>query len=553
MLLLGFTVSAVAQQAPEKVKTKNKRKVKTEAATLAPVVEAAPPLAAAVDWAGQYGPTITQDELRKYLTVLASDAYEGRETGEKGQKMAADYLSQQFKELGLSGPVPGSDNAYLQHFTMERSTWAEGATLKVGGQTYQWLVDFYGLGFSPFQQETTVQPVFLGYGIEQEGYSDYAGREVQGKDLLILLGEPTSADGKALLGKEGAGSKWGNDYRAKAALALEKGARSVFFVDFNPNNNFGKLTARMAQYVSRPGIAFKDAKPGTRRSAFFVSPAVGYQLLGSNAAAVTKYLAAVDKAGKPVAGSFKPARFVVKAPKKTEDFTTENVLGFLEGTDKKEEVLVLSAHYDHIGVIGGEVHNGADDDGSGTVTLLEMAQAFVKAKAEGHGSRRSLLFLAVTGEEKGLLGSEYYTDHPIFPLTATVADLNTDMVGRTDKDHEGKADYVYVIGSDKLSTELHEIVLNANAQYTKMDLDFRFNDPEDPNRFYYRSDHYNFAKHGIPVAFFFNGVHDDYHGPGDEVEKIEFAKMEKRARLVFYAAWELANRDQRIVVDSNKK
>jgi len=554
LLATGLTVSAVAQQKPEKIKVKTKRKAKTEAAaTPTAVAEAATQPAIAMDLAGQYGPTITQEDLRKHLTILASDAYEGRETGEKGQKMAADYLSQQFKELGLAGPVQNSDNPYLQHFTMERSTWADGGTLQVGGQTYKWLVDFYGMGSSPFQTETTVQPVFVGYGIEQDGYSDYTGLDVKGKDLLILLGEPTAADGKAILGKNGEGSKWGNDFRAKLAMATEKGARSVFFVDFNPNSNFEKLTGRMTQYVSRPSISFKDAKPGARRAAFFVSPAVGYKLLGSNAAAVTKYTAAVNKAGKPVATPFKPAKFVVKAPKKTEDFTTENVLGYLEGTDKKEELVVLSAHYDHIGVIGGEVHNGADDDGSGTVTLLEMAQAFQKAKAEGHGPRRSILFLAVTGEEKGLLGSEYYTDHPVFPLASTVADLNTDMVGRTDKDHEGKGDYVYVIGSDKLSSELHEIVLNANAQYIKMDLDFRFNDPEDPNRFYYRSDHYNFAKHKVPVAFFFNGVHDDYHGAGDEVEKIEFPKMEKRARLVFYSAWEVANRDQRLVVDSNKK
>lgn len=550
-LAVGFASSAVAQKAPEKVKVKTKRKAKTEAAAQPAAAPAVTP--EQTDWASTYAETISQQDLRTHLTILASDAYEGRETGEKGQKMAADYLSKEFQQLGLTGPVKNSDNPFLQHFTMERSTWQDGATLKVGGQTFKWMTDFYAMGTSPFQQETAVQPVFAGYGIEQDGYSDYAGKDVKGKDLIIMLGEPTSADGKALLGKDGAGTKWGNDFRAKAALAADKGARSVFFVDFNPNNNFSKLSARMSQYVSRPSISFKDAKPGGRRAAFFVSPAVGYKLLGSNAAAITKYTAAVSKTGKPVASTFKPAKFLVKAPKKTEDFVTENVLGYLEGSDKKEEVLVLSAHYDHIGIIDGEVHNGADDDGSGTVTVLEMAQAFTKAKAEGHGPRRSILFLAVTGEEKGLLGSEYYTDHPIFPLEQTVANLNTDMIGRTDKDHEGKGDYVYVIGSDKLSSELHEIVLNSNEKYTKMDLDFRFNDPEDPNRFYYRSDHYNFAKHRIPVAFFFNGVHDDYHGAGDEVEKIEFPKMEKRARLVFHAAWELANRDTRVVVDSNKK
>lgn len=376
---------------------------------------------------------------------------------------------------------------------------------------------------------------------------------MKGKDILVMLGEPNDASGKPLLGKDGQGSKWGNDFRAKAALAAEKGARSVFFVDFSPNSNFAKTAGRMAPYISRPSVTFKDApKGGNRRAAFFVSPEVGYKLLGTTAANVSKYTASINKVGKPVVSTFKPVKFSVKAPKKTEDFTTENVLGYLEGTDKKAELVVVSAHYDHIGIINGEVHNGADDDGSGTVSVLEMAQAFTKAKAEGHGPRRSILFLCVTGEEKGLLGSEYYTDHPVFPLESTVADLNTDMVGRTDKDHEGKADYVYVIGSDKLSSELHGIVQTQNAKYTKLDLDFRFNDPEDPNRFYYRSDHYNFAKHKIPVAFFFNGVHDDYHGPGDEVEKIEFPKMEKRARLVFYSTWEVANREGRLVVDSNK-
>jgi len=552
LLAACCTTASIAQQ-PKKIKVKHKRGAQTEAPTTPPQ-QSAPQtvLPAGSDLATTYAQTITQEDLRKHLSIIASDAYEGRETGEKGQKMAAEYIANRFKELGLQGPVQGSDNPYLQHFTMERSTWADGATLKVAGQTYQWLQDFYGMGTSPFQQETTVQPVFVGYGIEQDDYSDYTGIDVKGKDLIVLIGEPANAQNQPLLGKEGNPSKWGTDYRAKAALAIQKGARSVFFVDFNPNSNFQKLAARMAGYVNRPSIAFKDAQKSTRATMFFVSPAVGYKMLGTTAAAVTKYQQSVNKAGKPVVAPFKPTKFSIKAPRKTEDFTTENVLGYLEGTDKKDELLVLSAHYDHIGITNGEVNNGADDDGSGTVSVLEMAEAFTKAKADGHGPRRSILFLTVTGEEKGLLGSEYYTDHPVFPLESTMADLNTDMVGRTDKEHEGQPTYVYVIGSDKLSSELHTILQNENQKHDNINLDFRFNDPQDPNRFYYRSDHYNFAKHKIPVAFFFNGVHDDYHGAGDEVEKIEFQKMEPRARLVFYTAWELANRDKRIVVDSNK-
>ncbi|MCC3155757.1 M28 family peptidase [Hymenobacter sp. 15J16-1T3B] len=543
---------ALAQDAKQKVKVKRKAKTEAPAAPDAAPAAAGPTRQAPVpvDNARIYADGITQADLRKHLSVLASDEYEGRETGEKGQKMAAEYIANRFKELGLVGPVQGSDNPYLQHFTMERSTWPGDGTLKVGSQSYQWMKDFYAYGNSPFDKATTLQPVFAGYGIEEGSYNDYAGLDVTGKDLIVLMGEPQK-DGKPVLSKDGNPTKWGNDYRAKAALATQKGARSVFFVNFNPKDDFGKTMARLQPYLSRPSISFLDKKEA-RAATFFVSPALGYKLLGTTEAAVRKYEAAAAAAtGKP-ASSFKPASFTVTAPKKREQFTTENVLGFLEGSDKKDEILVVSAHYDHIGIIGGEVHNGADDDGSGTVSVLEMAEAFTQAKAAGQGPRRSILFLTVTGEEKGLLGSEYYTDHPVFPLERTIADLNIDMVGRTDKEHEGKPDYVYVIGSDKLSSELYNIVENANKQYTTIDLDYRFNDPGDPNRFYYRSDHYNFAKHKIPVAFFFNGVHADYHGPKDEVDKIEFPKMEKRARLVFYSAWDLANRDQRIVVDSNK-
>ena len=223
LLAACCATSAVAQDAPAKRKVKVKRKQRTEA----PTREGANPAgtaAADTDVASKYARTITQDDLRQHLTILASDAYEGRETGEKGQKMAADYISKQFQELGLTGPVQGSDNPYLQHLTMVRSTWAEGATLKVGTQTYKWLTDFYGFGNSPFQQETAIQPVFAGYGIEQEGYSDYAGLgDVKGKDLVILMGEPMNAQKQPVLGTDGAPSKWGTDYRAKAAMATQKG------------------------------------------------------------------------------------------------------------------------------------------------------------------------------------------------------------------------------------------------------------------------------------------------------------------------------------------
>ena len=229
---------------------------------------------------------------------------------------------------------------------------------------------------------------------------------------------------------------------------------------------------------------------------------------------------------------------------------SENVVAFIPGSEKPDEFLVISSHYDHVGIDDeGNIFNGADDDGSGTVAILEIAEAFMKAKADGYAPKRSIVFLNVTGEEKGLIGSKWYTDNPIFPLEQTVANLNIDMIGRSDVAHEGNDNYVYLIGSDKLSTELHNLSEEVNSKYMNMDLDYTFNDENDPNRFYYRSDHYNFAKNNIPVIFYFNGVHEDYHKMTDTPDKIEYEHLEKRARLIFLTAWEIANRPERPVVD----
>ena len=229
---------------------------------------------------------------------------------------------------------------------------------------------------------------------------------------------------------------------------------------------------------------------------------------------------------------------------------TENVLAYIKGSSMPEEVLVISSHYDHVGVDDeGNIFNGADDDGSGTVAILEIAEAFKKAQEDGFTPKRSILFLNVTGEEKGLVGSKFYSENPVFPLANTVANLNIDMIGRVGTGMEDAGDYVYLIGSDKLSTELHELSEEVNQKYLNLNLDYTYNDENDPNRFYYRSDHYNFAKHDIPIIFYFNGVHEDYHRPTDTPDKIEYDLLAKRAKLVFLTAWEVANRDTRPFVD----
>ncbi len=238
--------------------------------------------------------------------------------------------------------------------------------------------------------------------------------------------------------------------------------------------------------------------------------------------------------------------FLLDKTAKAETIQTENVIAFIEGTDKKEEVLVISAHYDHIGIINGEINNGADDDGSGTVTVMELAQAFQEAKKAGFAPRRSIAFMFFTGEEKGLLGSEYYSNNPIFEHKNVVANLNIDMVGRIDNRYEDNPDYIYVIGSDMLSDDLHQLQEQVAKLYApQIKLDYTYNDKDDPNQFYYRSDHYNFAKHDIPVIFYFNGTHEDYHQPTDEVEKIHFGKMQNIGRLIFATAWHLVQSENR--------
>jgi hypothetical protein len=232
---------------------------------------------------------------------------------------------------------------------------------------------------------------------------------------------------------------------------------------------------------------------------------------------------------------------------------SENIWAFIEGSEKPQEILVISAHYDHVGIKNGEVFNGADDDGSGTVALLEIAQAFNEAKKQGFGPKRSILFLHVTGEEHGLHGSRFYSENPLFPLENTIADINIDMIGRRDTLHPKTNNYVYVIGSDRLSSELHTINEEVNAKYTQLELDYKYNDRKDPERIYFRSDHYNFAKKGIPAIFFFNGIHADYHQSTDTPDKIEYDALAKRAQLAFVLAWELANRPERIKVDRDGK
>ncbi|NNE55467.1 MAG: M28 family peptidase [Flavobacteriales bacterium] len=496
----------------------------------------------------QYAATITKADLQKHLKIIASDEFEGRETGELGQKKAAKYIADYFRSLEIP---PSIDRGYYQVYPLKKESSLE-SKLMVGDQTFNFVDDFFfWLGFSGGDYSSD-QIVFVGYGIDHENYSDYnalKNQDLTGKVVMLLDGDPYDSDGNSLITGKSKMSDWGNDWRKKREVAQSKGAKAVMIV----KPNYKAQVGRVKYFLENPGLTldYPEKRGDAVIPAAFIAPEVADAVFAAGKfKSLEKIKKTIKKKGKSVTREM-DVTVNLKVVRDAEEVKAENVLAFIEGTDPelKEEVVVITAHYDHVGVNKeGEVFNGADDDGSGTVTALELAEAFQKAKKEGNGTRRSILIMTVSGEEKGLLGSEWYSEFPIYPLENTVANLNIDMIGRTDKDHEDP-NYIYLIGSDKLSTELHAISEEANSVYTGLELDYTYNHPDDPNRFYYRSDHYNFARKGIPVIFYFSGVHEDYHKPGDDEEKIMYDKMVTIGHLIFHTAWQLANQDKRIEVD----
>lgn len=492
----------------------------------------------------KYAGSITAEELKEHLMILASDEYEGRDTGSKGQKKAAKYIADYFESLGIA---PLDNGGYFQEFGLYKEKIGS-ASLEFNDLSYKFPEEFFflpGYAEGSFEFESVV---FIGYGIDSENYSDYDGVDVNGKAVVFFSGEPKDKRGNSLISGTEELSDWADDFQRKRELAIEKGASVIFHV----REDFQLYLSRLKWYLNNPRTGLKkddEKKLDGKTSTFIISPETANNLLKeSKLKSIDSWRKKVSKKGKAWSQELKISGSAV-AEMHRDQGSSENVLAYIEGSDLKEELIVITAHYDHVGKDGEDIYNGADDDGSGTVTALELAEAFQEAKKNGHGSRRSILIMTVSGEEKGLLGSEWYTDHPVFPLEQTVANLNIDMIGRTDEAHSEDPNYIYLIGSDRLSTQLHEISENANRTYTELYLDYTYNDPNDPNRFYYRSDHYNFAKNGIPVIFYFSGVHEDYHQPTDTPEKIMYEKMVPIARLVFHTAWELANREKRIVVD----
>lgn len=464
------------------------------------------------DPAKKYAAYIDSTDLRKHLTVLASDEYEGRETGKKGQEMAAAYIQQSFKEDGCSF-VPGMSE-FQQYFEVIETT--PGGTVTFGKKELAFKTDFVYMS-AKRKVDLSQLPVYTLASVPADPTTDFVLiHPLKGMDIRAELDEIRKNQSK----------------KAKAIVLVTTNYKDLYdYMEHNVTTKTMRLKDAAAKEEVPVILVRAESLTGT------ISKKYGY-LIGKRKQKKTKR-------GKVLA--------LLTAKLNTDEaiLKSSNVLAYIPGSDPilAKEVVILTAHYDHIGIDKGVVYNGADDDGTGTVALLEIAEAFMAAKRDGNAPRRSILIMTVSGEEKGLLGSSYYVNHPLVPLEKTIADLNIDMIGRNDIAHEKESNYIYIIGSNMLSTDLHNTNEKANERYTQLKLDYKFNSKEDPNQFYYRSDHYNFAKNNIPSIFYFSGVHEDYHQPTDDIEKINFAKVEKVARLVFSTAWLLANGNQRPALD----
>ena len=492
-----------------------------------------------------YAQKISVEHLEKYVYQLASKEFQGRETGTKGQKKAADFISDHFNKIGLKGI--GEHGTHYQTIPFIWDHW-NNISVQINEERYVHLRHFLSLpdmnNNLPELERNEV--VFLGYGIDDENYSDYGEADLKGKVIMIYSGEPINDDSISYITGTNALSIWNENQELKLQAAARHQVAVVLFIDPDITRSIRDNRRRVLQRQYRVEEITRDNYPNS----VSISPAMTRTIIGENWDAFIDVRTRIRETGsaKPLR---LPCEFTLNHHLVREPIYSENIIGVLEGSDStlKDEVVVLSAHYDHLGMRGNSIYFGADDNATGTSAVMAIMEALSKAKSEGYGPRRSVVAILFTGEEKGLLGSEYYSNNPVFPLENTVANINVDMIGRYDESHAPNPHYIYVIGSDRLSTDLHLINETVNNEFIHLQFDYTYNEKDDPNRFYYRSDHYNFAKNGIPSVFYFSGTHEDYHQPSDTPDKIIFDKLVIVSQLIFHTTYEIANRDERIRVN----
>ena len=498
--------------------------------------------------------SITARQLRDYLTFIASDELEGRDTPSRGLDIAAMYIAQNLSSWGIK---PGGGNGtYFQKFPLNKGRIIPSETrVAFGGQTFNYGSDFLS---SLVPAEISSAPVvFAGYGwvIKSKNLDPYKGIDVKNKVVVVVNTFPKGVSNGDLKGPVG------GDWMPPAYYAQANGAKAVVVVPFfNTLSNWNATRWSQSErgYVEYPAKSAPASVPVITASPQMLAALfAGEKFSGANIfdrAAAKDELEAFD---------LRPEKRIdVSVGVERSTVYTQNVVGILEGSDPvlKNEYVAVGAHYDHVGMNPfapgpDKIWNGADDDGSGTVAVMSIA----KALAEGaQKPKRSILFIWHAGEEKGLWGSEYFADNPTVPINSIVTQLNIDMIGRYqnpgDENHPQnknlpKQGEVFTIGASMMSTELGQIADTVNRSFLNLGFNTKYDGPDHPEQFFYRSDHFNYAKKGIPIIFFMDGSHQEYHQPGDHVDKINFDSMEKTTKTIFAIGWELANRANRPKVD----
>jgi hypothetical protein len=467
--------------------------------------------------------SITENDLIRHLEIIAHDSLEGRETGQPGLQKAAEYLQNQFKEMGLKSIKEGTKNPYYQSFQLVRGKWGE-VTLSAGDLTYKDRKDLVYIGHNPEPYKKNIRLKYAGYGLEE----DYRQMDFEGKGIVVLLPKNNG--------------NWDN----LVHTARMNGITDIFIVYGESDEDMKKILPFYNNYRQGIRVESQDTSYEGEAEVFLITPGTAERIFDTSMKKLRSALKKTEKGKYQSINKIPEVDAITEVENTEESVQTQNVIGIVEGLENPEEVILLTAHYDHVGIRNGEIYNGADDNGSGTVAILELAEAFALARELGIGPKRSVMFALLTGEEKGLLGSSYYVGDPVFPLDKTVANLNIDMIGRIDEKYVDNPNYVYLIGSDKISQELHTISEDANEDHIGLILDYTYNADDHPEKFYYRSDHYNFAKNGIPVIFYFTGVHSDYHKPSDIIDKILFDRMLSVTKLIFYTAWKVADMEREL-------
>ncbi|MGA9994435.1 MAG: M28 family peptidase [Pyrinomonadaceae bacterium] len=516
----------------------------------------------------RYQQTITPDALAARLYFLASDSFEGRETTTRGQKLAAQYLASQYRLMGLApkGSVktiePLSPSAYFQPFTVYKrlpkethlEVIANGSS--VASSVFSALAhDDLSYFLTGNASSASGDVVFAGYGIADDklGYNDYAalnakGISIDGKWVMVLSDEPLSEDAATSLlpTADHKPSKWTATFmpKRKAVMAAGRpaGILAVRYDGPRMQGTFAETAAQASLAVQRVGNLSLNQSPFP--PTYVISGKLADQILSSSGQTVDGLRRQINQSLKPTVFDVKGAK-VNTTVEQFKGLETENVLAFIEGSDPqlKDETVVISAHYDHLGINptlkGDQIFNGAADDGSGVVASLELAQAFMRAKRDGFGPRRSILFINFSGEEKGILGSGYYThQEPLVPLEKTVAEINMDGVGGIDLKHPTKSrNYIYIVGAGNLSQEMIATNKRVN-EMTNIKLDLT----DGPN---FGSDHLNFESEMIPFIYYSTGLTEHYHTVGDEPNTIDYEHLARVTQLVFGTAWQVANQDAR--------